>query len=433
MTDLAMPKSLWIETAPPGAAFSVLDGVRKADICIVGGGFTGLSAALHLAEAGIDVVLLDAAEPGWGASGRNGGQVIPGLKYDPDELLLRYGPEQGARAVAASGGAADFTFDLIRRLGIDCDAVQNGWIQGAPSPTGLATAQARAAKWMALGARVEAIDRARTASLIGHDYYLGAFLDHRGGHVQPLSYARGLAVAAAAAGATIHVRSPAIGLAKAAGRWRVTTPGGAVEADRVILATNGYTDLAGRGEPFGSLAHSVLPAFSYQIATRPLTDNLRRQVLAGDQSVSETRRLLIYYRFDREGRLVLGGRGHFRDTSEPEFFRHIERAFATLFPNLADQPIAHRWGGRIAMTQDHLPHLHEPAPGLTAGLGYNGRGVAMATVMGKILADQARGTTELPLPTTPVTGIPFAGFRRPIGSAFRLWYGVLDWRERRLA
>jgi glycine/D-amino acid oxidase-like deaminating enzyme len=433
MTPLELPKSLWAATAPDPTAFPALVGEERADVCVVGGGFTGLSAALHLAEAGVSVVLVDAAEPGWGASGRNGGQVIAGLKLDPDALLEHYGPDFGPRVVALAGGTADFTFDLIRRHGIDCDAIQGGWIQGAPSAAGLAAVEARAEQWAARGAAVEVLSAAQAAQLIGHDYYRGALLDRRGGHIQPLSYSRGLAAAAARAGARIFTHAPVTGLIRDGARWRVATPAGVVVADRVILGTGGYTDMAGQGAPFDALAGSVATVFSYQIATRPLSDNLRRQIIPQNQAVSETRRLLIYYRLDRFGRLVIGGRGRFRDSGDPALYRHIERALYGLFPMLADQPTEYRWGGKIAMTRDHLPHLHEPAPGLTAGIGCNGRGVALATVMGKVLADHARGTPadDLDLPLSAIETIPLRALRRPLLGALTRWYRFRDWQERR--
>ncbi len=433
MTDYALPRSLWADTAVPASACPPVSGDASADVCVIGGGYTGLTAALHLAEAGASVALIEAAEPGWGASGRNGGQVIPGLKIDPDAIRAHYGPDAGPRVAAFAAGTADTTFGLIRRLGIDCDAQQTGWIQGAPSAAGLATVTRRAEEIARDGGRVEVLNAAAVAARVGHDYYRGALLDHRGGHLQPLSYARGLAAAAQRAGARLHGRSPAIGLGRTGGRWRVETPTGCISAERVILGTGGYTDLAGRGAPFDQLARSVVPVFSYQIATQPLPDELRRRILPGSEAVSETRRLLIYYRPDRFGRLVIGGRGRFRDTSEPRFFRHIERALAALYPMLAGVPLDYRWGGRIAMTRDHLPHLHEPAPGVTAGLGCNGRGVALATCIGRLLAEHALGRPgrELGLPLSPIAGIPLPQVRRPVVAVLRHWYALQDWQERR--
>src|SRR5687768_2262218 len=236
------PRSLWSATAEePAPPAPALEGAAKADVAIVGGGFTGLSAALHLAERGVDARLLAAEEPGFGASGRNGGQVIPGLKYDPDELVAMFGPERGERLAEIVGGAAGFTFGLIERHSIRCAPVRKGWIQGVHAASKLDIAKRRVEQWGRRGAPVRTLDRAEVVELTGTERYCGGWFDGRGGIIQPLSYARGLARVALAAGARIHGRSPALRLVKEGAGWRVQTSGGAVTADRVLIATNGYT------------------------------------------------------------------------------------------------------------------------------------------------------------------------------------------------
>lgn len=429
----ALPDSLWAATAAPAPETPKLEGEVRTQVCVVGGGFTGLSAALHLAEAGAQTVLLEGAEPGWGASGRNGGQVIAGLKWDPDEVVARFGPERGERLVAFAGTAPDLVFDLIARHRIDCQASQSGWIQAAHAAKAMTAVESRARQWQARGVAVQPLDRASVAAFTGSPAYVGGWLDPRGGKLQPLSYARGLARAALSAGAGIHGGSPAQALDRSDSGWRVTTPRGAVLAERVLLCTNGYTDGLWPG-----LARSVIPVMSYQAATRPLGDNLRRAVLPRGHVVSDTRRLLAYFRLDPDGRLVIGGRGHFRDTSDPAHYRHIRARLAQLFPELAAADPAlewqYHWAGRIALTLDHLPHLHEPAPGLLAALGYNGRGVALATAMGQALADHALGrpAAELPLPTTRLRPIPLHQLRRPALALAVTWKGLCDaWDARR--
>src|SRR5689334_20419816 len=186
-----LPKSLWASTATPADSYPPLSGHTTADCLIVGGGFTGLSSALHLAQRGLRVVLVEANEPGWGASGRNGGQVIPGLKLDPSELRAKFGEERGRRLTKTVGSTADLVFDIIQRHGIDCDAQRSGWIQGAPGPKGLTQVCNRAEEWAAEGADVAALDRDQVRSRVGGGDYVGAFLDRRGGTINPLSYARG--------------------------------------------------------------------------------------------------------------------------------------------------------------------------------------------------------------------------------------------------
>jgi glycine/D-amino acid oxidase-like deaminating enzyme len=193
-------------------------------VVVVGAGFTGLSAALHLAERGADVVVLDAAEPGWGGSGRNGGQVIPGLKDDPDDLERKFGPETGRRMWQISGGAADFVFELIARHKISCEAQQCGWISAAPNAAAVAVLRTRVDQWQQRGAPVEMLDRRRVAELTGTTVYVGGLHDRRAGVVQPLAYVRGLARAAREAGAAIHGRSAVTRIESQGSAWRAVTP-----------------------------------------------------------------------------------------------------------------------------------------------------------------------------------------------------------------
>jgi glycine/D-amino acid oxidase-like deaminating enzyme len=403
-----LPKSLWAATATAPAVYPRPDGETTADCIVVGGGFTGLSTALHLAERGARAVLLEANEPGWGASGRNGGQVIPGLKYDPSELRAKFGEERGRRLTKTVGATADLVFDLIRRHSIDCDATRNGWIQGAPGPKGFADVRRRAEEWTAEGADVAVLDADQVRARLGGGDYVGAFLDRRGGTVNPLSYARGLARAAAAAGAQIHSDSPAISLERVGQRWKVSTAHGAVTAPYAVLATNGYTDRLWPG-----LAETVIPVLSSVVATEPLSDNLRQVILPGREGVSETRRVLNWFSIDRQGRLVFGGRAKQHETQDPDAFAPVLARLKKLMPILGEPRIQYRWAGNVAITTDHLPHLNELAPNLFAGLGYNGRGVAMSTMMGKLLADRVAGAKaeDIPLPTTPIQRIPLHGWR----------------------
>jgi glycine/D-amino acid oxidase-like deaminating enzyme len=402
-----LPKSLWAATATPATPYRRLDGDVAADCVIVGGGFTGLSAALHLAGRGLKPVLVEANEPGWGASGRNGGQVIAGLKLDPSEMRAKYGEERGRRLTATVGATADLVFNLIAQHGIACDARRSGWIQGAPGAKGLADVRKRAAEWTALGADVAVLDGDEVRARVGGDY-VGAFLDRRGGTINPLSYARGLAQAAVARGAAIHGDTPAIALTRAGQRWKVSTPGGSLTASHVVLCTNAYTDRLWPG-----LAQTVVPVLSSVVATEPLSDNLRKAILPGREGVSETRRVLNWFGIDRDGRLIFGGRASQRESEDPQAFSPVLARLRCLFPILGEPRVQFRWAGYVALTTDHVPHLHELAPNLYAGLGYNGRGVAMSTMMGKLIAERVAGAREedIALPAAAVERIPLHGWR----------------------
>ena len=325
----AHPPSLWVATAIPDREWPALEGHAHADVAIVGGGYTGCTAALNLAERGVQVALLEANLIGWGASGRTGGQVNPGLKYDPDEIETMFGADLGARVVAAAGGVGDELFGLIARHAIDCDPVRRGWLQPAFSTGTLATVTRRCEQWARRGAPVQLLDRGQMAHYIGSDHYLGGWEDRRGGNIQPLSFARGLAAAAGRAGARIFVRTPATALVRRDNRWTLTTPQGELTADKVIIGTNGYTDGLWPG-----LARTVVPMMSFQAATPPLPPDLGANILREGHSASDTRRLLWYYRRDAHGRLVMGGRAPFREDLGAADAVHLRAAVDRLYPQL---------------------------------------------------------------------------------------------------
>lgn len=416
--------SLWAATAAPAPPTPPLEDSTSADVCIVGGGYAGLSTALHLAERGIRALVLEAREPGWGASGRNGGQVIPGLKYDPDEIIALFGTERGQRLVEFAGGTADIVFDLIEKHRMDVPRSRTGWIQGAHTAAAVELVRSRAEQWSRLGAPVQFLDKPTTDKLLGTEKYLGGWLDRRGGAIQPLGYARGLAKAALDAGARIHAETPAARLVRAGARWSVQTARGAtVTADRVVVCTNGYT-----GELWPKLRQTAIAVNSYQVATEPLSDNLARSVLPEGQVLSDTRQLLLYFRRDHEGRLLMGGRGPFREPKGEGDWKHLVRVIPKMFPQLAGVPIAFRWSGRIAVTRDHLPHLHEPAPGLLIDMGCQGRGIGLQTAVGKAMAEYiaTSNAAALPLPFTPIEPIPFHGLQPLYVGAVVTWYWLTD-------
>ena len=411
-------KSLWSATAAPLTPFPALRETVRAQVAVIGAGYTGLSAALHLGAAGRDVVVLDAMELGEGASGRNGGQVIPGLKYDPDTLEALYPGDQGAKLVATVAAGPDLVFDLIRKHDIGCEAVRNGWLQLATSESALEPIGTRVRQWQARGAAVEMLSAAEVARLTGSQRYYGGLIDRRGGTVQPLAYARGLARAAQRAGVRLFMHSAAIHLERSAGEWRVRTRDGAVSSQQVIFATNAYSDKF--VEP---LQRTLVAVPSMQVATAPLPTELRRSILPEGQSVSDTWRLLRYFRLDAQGHLIMGSRGVFGDAPLEQAARLHYRAVREIYPQLAGISYDYHWAGFVAMTPDHLPHLHEAAPGIVAGLGYNGRGVAMATMMGTLLARRLLGedAENLGFPLTPVRPMRLHRFSR-FGAAAAIQY-----------
>ncbi|MDP6346103.1 MAG: FAD-binding oxidoreductase, partial [Alphaproteobacteria bacterium] len=391
--------NLWTHTAIPAPETPTLRGERRADVAVVGGGFTGLSAALHLAEAGADVVVLEAEQAGFGASGRNNGQVIPTYsKHNPDDVVAEFGTERGERLNAFVAGSADLVFELIRRYGIDCDASQEGWLQPAHTPGRMAGVRIKHEQWAARGAPVELFDADRAAALTGSPIYHGGWLHRSGGHVQPLSLARGYALAAQQAGAAIHAASPATEIDRDGGQWRLKTPEGVLRADKVILATNAYTDQLWPG-----LRQSIVQVRSYHVGTAPLGDNVAKTVLPGGHGLSDTRQALWAFRKDRFGRLVTTAAPVFTAGARSTVTASTLRRLAIAFPQIERPEVEYLWEGNIAMTTDRLPRHHELAGGIIAGLGYSGRGIAIGSATGRMLAERVLGAqaADLPLPAVP--------------------------------
>ena len=416
-------KSLWAATAPAAPPTPALAESLKVDVAIVGAGYTGLSTALHLAERGVSVCVLEANEPGWGASGRNGGQVNPTLKYDPDQLVQRYGAERAEPLINTVSNSADLVFNLIQRHGIDCAPTRKGWMQVSYSEKGVAGLHARAEQWERRGVPVQRLDASAVSARMGSQAFAGGWLDGRAGAIQPLAYARGLVRAAQAAGVRIHGQSAVTAMQQAGAGWKLQTASGAqVSAGQVVLATNGYS-----GDLWPGMAQSVLAANSFIVATRPLSGPAAESILPGQETVSTAQRLLLYFRKDAAGRLLMGGRGFFTEPRNAQDFAHLARSLELLFPQLGPLEYEYRWAGRIAITRDFMPHIHEPAPGVTMALGCNGRGIALCTSLGQHIAARLSGSGEaFPYPVSPITPIPLHGLQRFYIAAGVAWYSLLD-------
>ncbi len=415
-----------------GARPPYIDGGRHddriVDLAIVGGGILGLSTAFHAAKLGLTVRVLEAQRIGEGASGLNGGQVIPGLKYDPDWLVGHFGPQAGEALVRFAASTADAVFDLISDENLAVPSSRNGWIQAAHTETALAAATTRDRQWRERGADVRLIDRAEIAALTGATGYLGGWLDRRAGVIDPLAFTTELARIAAAAGVPIAENRRATTLRHEGGTWRIGTDvGSEFRARSVVVATNAYSDGLIPG-----LARTIVPLHSFQLATAPLPPGIAGTILPGGQAVSDSRRILVYYRKTADGRFVLGGRGRMALPRHEGDWAHLRRAMLRLYPALAGVPIERRWFGRVAMTPDHLPHIHTPEPGLIAVVGCQGRGVGLMTAMGKRLASYvATGDLALlPFPVTAIRPIPFHAFRQIGVAATIAWYRALDALER---
>jgi glycine/D-amino acid oxidase-like deaminating enzyme len=400
-------QSLWQKTATQGFDCPQLSADISADVVIIGGGFTGLSAALHLSEFGKSVVLLEAHEIAWGASGRNGGQVNPGWKLLPSQIKALYDQDRGTGILKFIDGACDLVFDLIERHKIDCAPRRVPYFRAAYGERGIKEVEEWVRQWGQFGAPVTLRNERETHELMGSTFFHGGMEDARGGSLQPLSYAYGLATAAKAAGAQLFAQSRAYGIDRVKGDWVVTTGSGAkVEAKYLIIATNGYTDNLWPG-----LKRQIVPVASLQASTRPLSDEILATLLPRGHHLSDTRRSMIYCRIDETGRFQIGGRSRsFSPTLQQADTAHLQAEALRIFPQLKDVEWQCEWGGLVAMTKNHVPHLIELGENAYAGLGYDGRGVAMGTAMGKQLGCVIAGE-EVAMPRECLSPFAFHRFR----------------------
>ena len=416
-----LDRSLWAATAHPPPATMPLDGERRADVVIVGAGFTGLSCALHLAEAGTEVIVLEARGIGHGGSGRNMGQVNPGVWADPEVVEQHLGEEQGRRFNEAFGRTFDLVEALVTRFDIDCDLARTGNVYVAYSPKAVRAVEKRHAQLSACGFDVELLDRERTATLLGTDRYHAAMLDKRAGNIHPLNYVLGLAGGAMSLGATVHTASPVRRLVRRARAWRAETDRGAVVAERVLIATDSYS-----GDLWPGLARTMVPMGVYAAATEPLGHNVRKSVLPRRTSTFETAPVPTYSQMVASGRFMIATLGYPPLFGDGPFDLWPHRRLRHLFPQIAGARFEFKWGGTIGMSDDHLPRLHEPEAGLTICCGFSGRGVTSATLGGRIVAERILGTmndASCPLPIRPIRPIPFRVLR---AAGYEL--GLKAWR-----
>lgn len=418
----------WQQTAGAAQDAQRLGGDASYDVAVVGAGFTGLNAALHLAEAGVRVAVFEAGAVAHGASGRSGGQVNPMLPAAKPELLRQaVGKSYFERMAEMSFRSADDVFDLVRKYQIQCEARQHGWIRAQHCDRARVEANANAKLWNAHGAGFEFIDAAEVTRLSGAVGYLGGVIAPKGGAIQPLALTRGLERAARAAGADVFSFAPVKGLERREGRWHLRVGAHGIDAEQVIFATNGYTDGVLKG-----LRESVLPLTPVQMAAEGLSEDEIGPLLPQGHTIADTRRMIMYCRREPGGQFLFGGMGYRKPLGGIGGFSWMLKDAARIFPSLKNAKWTYRWGGRIALTADGVPHLHAPQPGLIAGLGYNGRGVAMSHVVGREMARMALGVARSEIPI-PVTAMPRYRFRVPQVLGAGLAMAALRWKDEREA
>jgi glycine/D-amino acid oxidase-like deaminating enzyme len=396
-----------------------LDGDLTTDIAVIGGGYTGLSAALHLAEAGEQVTVLEAKAPGWGASGRNGGFCcLGGAKASDATLVRRHGAGADDAWFAAEARAVDLVADLLATHGIEAAVHSDGELVLAHRPRIFASFEAERARFARRGVAAEILapDALRERGLAAAGIHGGLHI-HKGFALDPGAYVAGLARAAAGRGADIRAQAPVQAFTNDGGGFHLTTPSGRVHAQRLLFATGGYS--AEDMPPW--LAGRLLPVQSSVIVTRPLTARERAaQGWTADLMAYDSRTLLHYFRLMPDGRFLFGMRGGIRATlrAEARVARRIRADFAAMFPAWAGVEIEHEWSGLVTLTARGTPFVG-PVPGLArawAALAYHGNGVAMGTYAGALAADLIRGQTpSLPFPEAmkaAMARFPLASLRR---------------------
>jgi gamma-glutamylputrescine oxidase len=410
------------ESAPPLAA---LEGTVQSEVCIVGGGYTGLSAALHLARAGVAVTLLEQREVGSGASGRNGGQVHTGMRHDPAWFGERMGAAAAQRYWALALRARAYLDELIARYQIDAQYCP-GLLHAVHRPRYLAAARAHVElhNRQCPGTPLRFIERAEMRSLVATQDYHGGYLDGASGHLHALNLARGLARAARTHGATVFEQTRATRLERSGAGWRVHSTHGLVQARRVLLAGNGYLS----GLHAQVHAH-VMPLHNYIVTTEPLGRSAAEALIRNRLAVSDSRFVVYYFRITPDDRLLFGG-GETYAGSQPRDIRALVRPhLLKVFPQLKDARLEHAWGGTLAVTPTRLPFVRELAPGLYNASGFSGLGVVLAPFTGKVMAEALRGDDSALrlLAALPVPAFPGgAWLRRPALIAALSWCALLD-------
>ncbi|WP_244953708.1 NAD(P)/FAD-dependent oxidoreductase [Stappia indica] len=427
MTEIASAHapSYYAASVDDRPARPALAGAVRADVAIVGGGFTGLNAAITLAEAGRSVVLIEQNRIGWGASGRNGGQLHSGQRRDQVHLEKQYGLDTARRLWTFAEEAKALLHERVQRFGIDCDWTE-GLIHAAHKERFVAEEWDYAEK-LARDYGYDAVtrlDRAQLAAAIGTKRYFGGTRDGGAGHLHPLKLAQGLADAAEAAGAVLHEATHAVSLRHAGGRVLVETGQGEIDAGSVLLAGNGY--LAGLDRDSDA---RVMPINNYVLTTEPLSREAADHLIPGREAVSDSRFVVYYWRLTRDLRLLFGGGETYRRGFPPDLRAFVRSHLNNVYPQLATAPVSHVWGGTLGVTTSRMPCLRRTAPGVYVAAGFSGHGVAMAGFCGHAAACAMLGDAERFDVFAQLSPPKFPGgraFRWPILVLAMSWFALRD-------
>lgn len=397
-----------------------MKGDLTCDVLIVGGGFTGISAALACAERGYDVILLEAETIGFGASGRNGGQLIPGLRWSMREMEAEFGKDRARSIFDVAYQARDRVWDRVGRHAIACD-LKSGHLEAAIKPAHF-TDMRREADWLSrhYGHDMEIIPPGAMGHHILSPAYHGGLFDPQGGHFHPLNYVLGLAAAAEQAGARIYETSRVTRLSQNGG-VTATLDKATVRARWGLLATDSWT-----AELSPSLGRHTIPIMNYNIATAPLPE--AASLLPSDAAVADSRFVLNYFRLSADKRLIFGGGERYIDRPPRDIAAFVRRHMLQVFPSLVETPIDYQWGGGVSVSMNRLPHIGRTGD-LFFAHGFSGHGALVTTLAGELVAEALAGTAErfdvmASLPSRPFPGGPL--MRRPLATLGLLWYALRD-------
>ena len=418
------PGRSWYEdTAGPRPEYPALDGDRRCDVVIIGGGFTGLSAAAHLAKAGTNVVLVEAYRFGDGASGRNGGQLGTGQRAWAEEMEAEYGFSRAKALFDLAEEAKVHLLEFAAANQIDIDYMQ-GQLSVAHKPRYVDDYKAHADIMAGRFGypHISFMDANETAERLGSTRYFGGTRDAGTGHIHPLKLLIGTARVAAQAGAKLFEQTPSTGITSSGGKVKVTTPRGTITADKCLIAVNAY---GGTLEPV-SAAH-IMPIGSFIGATVPLGADSK--VLPGGESVDDSRFVVRYFRKSMDGRLLFGGREVYAVNDPKDIHIHIRRQIAELYPALKDVEITHGWGGYVGITMPRKPFVREVMPNVISVGGYSGHGVMLSNFFGKLYAETVAGNRDRLKMIEDLNIPPFPGgrrFRAPLLFLALNWFALRD-------
>lgn len=418
------PNSWYAATANELAPFPSLKGDIKADICIIGAGYTGLSSALHLAQAGFSVVLLEAHRVGWGASGRNGGQLGSGQRREQDELEKMLGVDHAKRLWDIAQESKATVRNLVKTHKIECD-LKNGIAHTDWHASDVPSEHAYAEKLQNEYGydQISTLDKTQVRALVGSDAYHGGTLDMGAGHLHPLNFALGLAKAAQDAGVSIYEKSEVISV-ESGSAHKITTATGAVNATHLIYACNGYL-----GHLQGKVAAKVMPINNFIVATEPLGKDMAESLLAQDVGIADSKFVVNYFRRSIDNRMLFGGGETYGYRFPNDIKSLVSKPMLEVYPQLKNVKLEYAWGGTLGITMNRMPSFMRLSPTSYSLSGYSGHGVGMATMAGKIIARALQGQLEQfdTMASVPAPGFPGGAHLRWPGLVLAMtWYSLRD-------